>query len=128
MKFYIIFFLLFELYTSFHFSTKIGFWWSLTEVILTSFIGIKILKNSQTSLSTLAPILMQKGASFGDIKKSIFKYVIGAVLLIIPGFITDIMGVITLVSGIPLLFKKDLQTKKPMSAANNKDYIDVEVL
>ena len=71
---------------------------------------------------------MQKGASFGDIKKSIFKYVIGAVLLIIPGFITDIMGVITLVSGIPLLFKKDLQTKKPMSAANNKDYIDVEVL
>ncbi|WP_100642566.1 FxsA family protein [Alteromonas facilis] len=89
----------------------IGGWNTVAIVIITAFIGAYLVR--QEGLSTLqeAQRKMQQGAMPGDEMAQGLFLVIAGVLLVTPGFVTDIIGLLFTFAPTRKLFARALLTK-----------------
>ncbi len=123
-------FLFLELYLSLKTGESIGFFWSVVWIILSALAGITLLKNSPLAVMGNMQA-MQKGKL--DIKKfqdASMSYFIGSILLIIPGVLSDLLGVLSLGYTLYLQFVAKITPEQTnyYKKQGDDDVIDVEII
>jgi 2-isopropylmalate synthase/UPF0716 protein FxsA len=119
------------------FITFLGGLLTFAEIVLSAFLGIAILQRSQYSLQENIQKIRSGKLSQEEFLANNLTKSLGAILLIIPGFFTDILGIL-LQFGILLgLFGFLFQTKRTHThhshttyntKEQNNEIIDVEVI
>ncbi len=123
---YFILYLFIETFVSVQIASAIGPFWTFVEIIVTAFYGIWILSNMHIHLAATMQALQRGEITVEEFEKMNLATVIGAILLIIPGFFTDIVGML-LQFGV---FSKFIAKKlfKLKSKKERDDVIDVEII
>ncbi|WP_295420947.1 FxsA family protein [Sulfurovum sp.] len=129
MFFAIPYFLL-ELYLSLKTGETIGFFWSVIWIVTSMIVGVILLQNSPHAVIGNMQA-MQKGKL--DIKKfqdASMSYFVGAILLIIPGVLSDFLGLMALGYTMYLRFVAKITPEQTKFKRNKGDdnVIDVEII
>ena len=101
---YFIVYLFLEVLLSVNISSAIGGLATFFEIILTAFIGISILVNFRKTLVENLTAVSYNCIDLEQFQKLNLFTLIGAILLIIPGFMTDILGVLMQFSVVTTMF------------------------
>jgi UPF0716 family protein affecting phage T7 exclusion len=89
---YFVIYLFLEVLVSVNISSYIGGLLTFFEIVLTAFIGISILVNFRTTLLNNITAVSYHAIDLREFQRLNLFTIIGAILLIIPGFMTDILG------------------------------------
>lgn len=121
--------LLLDLFISMKVGMVIGFGYSVIWILSSFLIGMVLIKYSYVSILQ-ATDFMKKGKI--DIKrfyKSNMSYILGAILLIVPGVLTDSFGLLSLIYTLYLhLIAKITPENKKTNFKESDDVIDVEII
>jgi len=119
-----------ELLISIRVGISIGFINSVLWIFSSMFLGIILLKESYKALFMSMDSLFKGGISIKAFGDASISYLAGSVLLIIPGVLSDLFGVILLFYTIYLHFiaKITPETKNNIFNKESDDVIDVEVI
>ena len=132
---YFLLYLFLETLVSVEISSAIGGLATFFEIVLSAFVGIAILANFRNTL-----VENIQAVNFGQIDLEEFERlnlftIIGAILLIIPGFLTDIVGALLQFSAFTsiLVNRYGVQSNKknydkPFYKESDDDVIDVEII
>jgi len=123
-------FMLLELYLSLYVGERIGFWWSAIWIVVTMILGIRLLQYTPyTMMGNISQVSMGK-LSLEEFQNASTSYLIGAILLIIPGVLTDFLGVLALGYTIYLRFVAKITPEQTKFNQNKGDdnVIDVEII
>jgi len=123
-------FMLLELYLSLYVGERIGFWWSAIWIVVTMILGIRLLQYTPyTMMGNISQVSMGK-LSLEEFQNASTSYLIGAILLIIPGVLTDILGVLALGYTMYLRFVAKITPEQTKFNENKGDdnVIDVEII
>ena len=111
----------------------IGVFGTLATIIITAILGIILIKNSGVSnIFRPRDILSQQNIPLSNFLRAIF-YIISGILLIIPGYISDIIGLLLLiplvrrmVKSLPLfnIFFGEFNNNKQQKRANKNNTIE----
>ncbi|MCE3037291.1 FxsA family protein [Helicobacter sp. faydin-H20] len=97
LKFIFLYFVL-ELISTIYLSDKLGFWVIFVEIIISALIGGAILFYTKLSfLETLGEFALNRTDPMEFIKGNLSK-IFGAILLILPGVLGDIIGLVILIN------------------------------
>ncbi len=91
---YIFLYLFLEVIVSTYFASMLGGLYTFLEIVISAFIGMFLLKNFKYSLMMNIKSLTKGETTQEDFIKQNVANAIGAILLIIPGFLTDIVGIL----------------------------------
>lgn len=91
---YIFLYLFLEVMVSTYFASMLGGLYTFFEIVISAFIGMFLLKNFKYSLMMNIKSLTKGEITQEDFIKQNVANAIGAILLIIPGFLTDIVGIL----------------------------------
>jgi UPF0716 family protein affecting phage T7 exclusion len=133
MPFLIIFFFI-EVLVSVEIAGRLGGLLTFVSIVVTALIGFFLLTNFRYTLSKSATDLMNGSISMQDFQKMSLFTLIGAVLLIVPGFFTDMIGVLLQFSFFGKLFAnrvlnlKNKNSDKNIKNEGRDNAIDVEVI
>ena len=130
MIFLIIPFALIELYLSLKTGETIGFLWSVIWIILSFALGMVLLqKSSQTMVGNMQSMRAGK-LDLKRFQNVSMAYFIGAILLIIPGVFSDLLGVIALFYSLYLQFvvKITPEGTTHFKKQGDDNVIDVEII
>ena len=134
---YFLLYLLLEVLISVNISSAIGGLATFFEIILSAFFGISILMNFRQTLVQNMAAVSYSCIDLEQFQKLNLFTIFGAILLIIPGFLTDILGVMLQFSAFTTMAVNRYNVKsgncKPKFEDNNKikkdsDVIDVEII
>ena len=118
---YILVYLFFEVIVSTYFASKLGGFVSFILIILTAFIGITLLRTFKYSLSQNIKDLTSGNITQEDFIKTNMAKALGAILLIVPGFFTDILGILLQFGILTMMFSKIFKMK-PTNNSTNTQY------
>ena len=130
MMFLLIPFFLIELYLSLKTGETIGFFWSVVWIVLSFALGMMLLqKSSETMMGNMQS--MKRGKL--DLKRFqnvSMSYFVGAILLIIPGVFSDLLGIIALFYTVYLQFIAKITPERTTHFTKQGDdnVIDVEII
>ncbi len=137
---YFIGYLFLEVLVSVNISSAIGGLATFFEIILSAFVGISILVNFRKTLVENLTAVSYNCIDLEQFQKLNLFTLIGAILLIIPGFMTDILGIVMQFSVITSMFVNRYNVKsgncKPKTEENfrqnnikkDSNVIDVEII
>ncbi len=130
---FVIIYLFIEVLVSVEFASQLGGLLTFLEIIVSAFVGLFLLTNFRYTLSKSMTGLMSGEISAQDFQKMSLFTLIGAVLLIVPGFFSDILGVLLQFSFFGKLFASKVlnlknKNKKNIHREGKDDAIDVEVI
>jgi len=111
---YALIYLFLEVMITTSISSSIGGLMTFAEIILSAVFGIFLLKNFKHSLSTNIQELTQGQLSQGDFIKNNMAKALGAILLVVPGFFTDILGLLLQFGILTFMLTKLFSFKPPM--------------
>ncbi|MCK5110793.1 MAG: FxsA family protein [Arcobacteraceae bacterium] len=117
---YFLIYLFLEVMISSTISGQIGGLLTFVEILLTVVIGTTILKNFKFSLSEKINAVKNGEITQDEFVKSSVGKAIGAILLIVPGFFTDIIGILLQFGLFTIVFSKIFKFKP--RASNNSNY------
>jgi len=123
-------FMLLELYLSLYVGEHIGFGGSVIWIIATMVLGIRLLQDTPyTLMGNISHVSMGK-LSLEEFQNASTSYLIGAILLIIPGVLTDFLGVLALGYTMYLRFIAKITPEQTKFKQNKGDdnVIDVEII
>ncbi len=131
---YFLIYLFLEVFISLQFAEYLGAGFTFLEIIVSAIIGLFILANFRNgAVENLMRLKRGEISNEQFAALNLFK-IVGAILLLIPGFLTDIVGILFQFSslGVPLsaLFMKKgtYTTKRDQKSKYEDDIIDVEVI
>jgi UPF0716 family protein affecting phage T7 exclusion len=129
MIFLIVPFLLAELILSLKVVESIGALWSVIWIIGTIILGTTLLKNSSyTIMGNLNAVSMGK-LDLQKFQNASMSYVFGSIMLIVPGILSDSLGILALGYTLYLQFIVKITPEKPnFNQKGDDDVIDVEVV
>ena len=133
---YFILYLFLEVLTSVNISSYIGGLATFAEIMFSAFIGIAILANFRKTLIDNFTAVSYNCIDLNQFQSLNLFTLIGAVFLIIPGFLTDIIGLLMQFSILTSMFVNRYNVKsqscKTSYNKNNiqkdSDVIDVEII
>ena len=142
---YFVVYLFLEVLISVNISSAIGGLATFFEIVLTAFLGISVLVNFRTTLLHNITAVSYHAIDLEEFQKLNLFTIIGAILLIIPGFLTDIIGALMQFSVFTSMFVNRYNVKsgsyktdgnyeniRPENIENNikkdSDVIDVEII
>ena len=129
MIFLVVPFLIAELILSLKVVEMIGAMWSLVWIIGTIFIGTTLLKNSQHAILGSMTAVSKGKLDLRNFQNASMAYMVGALLLIVPGILSDTFGVLALGYTLYLQFVAKITPEKPnFNQKGDDDVIDVEVI
>ncbi len=129
MIFLVIPFLIAELILSLKVVESIGAMWSVVWILGTIFIGISLLKNSQHAIMGSFNAVSTGKLDLRNFQNASMAYMFGALLLIVPGILSDTLGVLALCYTLYLRFVAKMTPEKPnFNQKGDHDVIDVEVI
>jgi UPF0716 family protein affecting phage T7 exclusion len=123
-------FLMIELYLSLYVGEHIGFWWSAIWIVVSMILGIRLLQYTPyTLMGNISHVSMGK-LSLEEFQNASTSYLVGAILLIIPGVFTDVLGVFALCYTMYLHFVAKITPEETKFNKNKGDdnVIDVEII
>ncbi len=124
-------FFLIELYLSLKTGENIGFLWSVIWIMGSFILGMALLQKSQhTMLGNMQSMKVGK-LDVRGFQNASMAYFIGAILLIIPGVFSDLLGILALGYSIYLQFVAKItpeQTKNNFKKQGDDNVIDVEII
>jgi len=91
---YFVAYLFLEVLISVNISSSIGGLMTFLEIILSAFIGITILVNFKSTLRENLTAVSYDCIDLHQFQKLNLFTLIGAILMIVPGFLTDILGIL----------------------------------
>jgi UPF0716 protein FxsA len=126
MKRLLILFLLIYLYLEINIfvavANELGVLFTLIAFFMTSCIGMSLLKRQRlTSILSMQQTIYLDGNNLPQPKNSIASF-LASLLLVIPGFLTDILGAFLLIPSIQSLFSKYVMTKIKSNAYFNSAF------
>lgn len=133
---YFIFYLFAEVMVSSSIAGEIGGLMTFVEIIFSAVFGMFLLKNFKFALVENMTAFSQGKISQRDFSRMNISMALGALLLIVPGFFTDIIGILLQFEFVGVLFANKF-IKKDSSYNNNEkfktqkgddDVIDVEII
>jgi len=119
-----------ELYLSLYVGEHIGFWWSAIWIVVSMILGIRLLQYTPyTLMGNISHVSMGK-LSLEEFQNASTSYLVGAILLIIPGVFTDVLGVFALCYTMYLHFVAKITPEETKFNKNKGDdnVIDVEII
>ena len=123
-------FLLLELYLSLEVGENIGFLWSAIWIVVSMLVGFRVLQFSTLSIMGNLNSVSRGKLSMQSFQNASTAYLLGAVLLIIPGVLTDFLGLLALGYTVYLQFVAKItpeQTKFDTKKGDD-NVIDVEII
>ena len=129
MIFLIVPFLIAELILSLKVVETIGALWSVVWILGTIFFGIALLKYSQNAIFGSLDAVARGKLDLQSFQNASMAYMLGAILLIIPGILSDTLGAMALLYTLYLQFVAKITPEKPQfNQEGDDDVIDVEVI
>ncbi len=136
---YFLVYLFVEIFVSVEISAAIGPFWTFMEVIASALAGLLLLTNFRYTFSENMRAVMAGEITPESFQKQNLAALLGAILLIVPGFFTDIVGLLLqfgIFSGFIArrLFSKGRQAEKSGLQREDEfkegecDVIDVEII
>ena len=131
---YILLFFIFELFLSLEVGSSIGFLWSVIWIVGTFILGMGLIQNAHTTIKLNMESLKAGKLNMKTFHDSATSYFLGAVLLIVPGVFSDILGLIALLYTFYLQLGGTIANSKNKTNINNSnkqgdnDVIDVEII
>lgn len=123
-------FLLLELYLSLEVGENIGFLWSAIWIVVSMLIGFRVLQASSLTLMGNLNSVSRGKLSMQSFQNASTAYLLGAIFLIIPGVLTDFLGLVALGYTVYLQFVAKItpeQTKFDTKKGDD-NVIDVEII
>ncbi len=124
---YFIFYLFIETFVTVKIASAIGPFWTFVEIVATAVYGMWILKNMHLQLAVTMQALASGEISMEEFESMNLYTAIGAILLIIPGFFTDILGLL-LQFGVFSKFIAKKIFKLKSKPREDDNVIDVEII
>jgi UPF0716 family protein affecting phage T7 exclusion len=123
-------FLLLELYLSLEVGENIGFLWSAIWIVVSMLVGVRVLQSSSLSLMGNLNSVSRGKLSMQSFQNASTAYLLGAILLIIPGVLTDFLGLLSLSYTVYLQFVAKITPEQTKFDKNKGDdnVIDVEII
>jgi UPF0716 family protein affecting phage T7 exclusion len=124
-------FFLLELFLSLKVGENIGFLGSVVWIVLTFFMGMMLLQKSSQTMMGNMDALRQGKLNMRKFQNASMSYLIGAILLIIPGVLSDFLGLIALIYSLYLQFVAKITPEDKNNNFKNKgddNVIDVEII
>jgi 2-isopropylmalate synthase/UPF0716 protein FxsA len=132
---YFLIYLFLEVIVSVNISSQIGGLATFFEIILSAFYGIYILTNFRNTLMENLMSVSYKQIDMAEFERLNLFTIIGGILLIIPGFLTDILGFLLQFSAFTSMLvnrfgiiKKQQDTQNFYETQGDDDVIDVEII
>ncbi len=129
--FYFLLYFFLEVVITVDIAGKIGGLATFFEIIITAFIGLFLLTNFRYTLAQSMQALMAGTITVDEFQKMNLMSLLGAILLIIPGFFSDIVGVLLQFGFFGTFVAKKilhLKEKKSKRKGEYEDAIDVEII
>jgi len=129
MFFAIPFFFL-ELYLSLKTGETIGFFWSVVWIVLSALLGMTLLKNSPVAVMGNMQAMQKGKLNIKKFQDASMSYFIGSIMLIIPGVLSDFLGIVSLAYTFYLQFVAKITPEQTNFNQNKGDdnVIDVEII
>ncbi len=124
-------FLLLELYLSLAVGEEIGFFWSVVWIIVSIVVGIRLFKNSPYAMVGNIQAVKSGKLSLREFENASVAYFTGAILLIVPGVLSDIVGILFFTYTLYLQFVVKITPENlhfNQTTKGEKDVIDVEII
>jgi UPF0716 family protein affecting phage T7 exclusion len=124
-------FLLLELFLSLSVGENIGFMWSALWIVASMTLGFRLLQSSSLSMMGNINAVKSGKLSMKNFQNAATSYLAAAVLLIIPGVLSDFLGVIALAYTFYLQFVAKItpeQTNNNFKKQGDEHVIDVEII
>lgn len=134
--FYFLIYLFLEVIVSVNISSAIGGLATFIEILLSAVLGIAILANFKTTLRENLTAVSYNCIDLRELQNLSIFTIVGAILLILPGFLTDIVGILLQFNVFTAMFvnrynmhfgKCDTKYEKNSTKKDN-DVIDVEII
>lgn len=135
---YFLLYIFLEIMVSVQIASFIGPLLTFAEVVGSAIVGIVLLANFRMAFSQNIIALMQQQMSLDDFEKQNVAMLLGAILLVVPGFLTDIIGLFLQFGAFGNLFARRMFHLKPRSPKGRYDndqfnqgeesVIDVEII
>ncbi|PHQ56591.1 MAG: FxsA protein [Sulfurimonas sp.] len=134
---YFIIYLFLEVLLSVSISSSIGGLLTFLEIMISAFVGISILINFRKTLVENMTAVSYNCIDLAQFERLNLFTLFGAILLILPGFLTDILGILMQFSVLTSMFVNRYNVKsgncnEPVTPQNNlkkdSDVIDVEII
>lgn len=123
---YFLIYLFFEILITYEFATIFTPFGLFLEVLFSAIVGIIIIKDLNFSLfENMQRVLKREITEQEFISIGLFRFV-GAILLIIPGVLTDIIGVLLMFEFFAKWFARKIFISK--ESYKNNDIIEVEII
>jgi len=121
--------LLLDLFISMKVGMIIGFGYSVIWILASFLIGMGLVKYSYVSILQATDFMKKGKIDIKNFYKSNMSYLLGAILLIVPGVLTDSFGLLSLIYTLYLhLIAKITPENKKTNFKENDDVIDVEII
>jgi len=124
---YFLIYLFLEITVTINIARYIGSFATFVEVVVSAAIGLLIIANLKNSLSEGFRALLEKRITEEEFIKLHIFMLIGAILLIIPGFLSDFIGILFQFPYVALKITKRFYRFKT-NKKRSDDVIDVEVI
>ena len=124
---YFLLYLFIEIYVSVKIASAIGPLWTFLEVVGTAIYGVWIISNMHIQMSATMQALANGEISIEEFESMNLYVLIGAILLIIPGFFTDILGLLLQFGVFSKFIARKIFKLKPKRMEDD-DVIDVEII
>ncbi|MFA6761098.1 MAG: FxsA family protein [Sulfuricurvum sp.] len=125
---YFLVYLFLEVLVSVSISSSIGVLATFFELLLSALVGFIILINFRATLQQNFASLMRRNIDVAEFEKLNLFTILGAFLLILPGFLSDIIGILLQFSVVGKMFVNRYNIKSYKSKQKDSDVIDVEVI
>ncbi len=130
MLYFLIYFFL-EVVITVDIAANIGGLATFLEIVATAIVGFFLLTNFRYTLAQSMTALMRGDITVDQFQKMNILSLLGAVLLIVPGFFSDILGVVLQFGFFGTFVAKSilhLKEKRRKNKGEDDDAIDVEVI
>ena len=124
---YFLLYLFIETFVSVKIASAIGPFWTFVEIIATAIYGLWILRSMHLQMIATMQMLGSGEISIEEFERMNIATFIGAILLIIPGFFTDILGIL-LQFGVLSNFIAKKIFKLRSQKKEDDNVIDVEII
>lgn len=123
MKYFLVY-LLIEVFVSVSISSSIGAIATFLEIVFSAIVGFILLANFRVTLLESLQALQNRAISMQEFQKLNAFILLGAFLLIIPGFFSDIVGVLLQFGFFATLFAKKILHVKDKNDIEDFQYIN----
>ncbi|MDD2789096.1 MAG: FxsA family protein [Sulfurimonas sp.] len=133
---YFLIYLFLEVLVSVNIASAIGGLATFLEIILSALVGMVLLSNFRATLSENVRAMASRQIDMNEFQRLNLFTLAGAILLIIPGFLTDLLGVLLQFSVLTSMIVNRTHVKsesyktdyKKNTIQKDSDVIDVEII